>query len=181
MRSNARSRNGSNGRLASGTGFEQISCDVRRKARNKGHPMTRKKSPAFVILVVLTGVASTAHAAPAEAKPDAAAAAKGKIIYQRYCGSCHGAEARGNGPLAPDLRLPPADLTRLAEKNGGQFPFAAVAQAVDGRKTTRGHGAPDMPVWGEVFPKTAGTDSPSVESAVGRLTHYIWSIQKTAK
>jgi len=143
--------------------------------------MTNKR-PILAALVLLMAGASTARSeTPAEAKPDAAAAAKGKIIYQRYCGSCHGPEARGNGPLASDLRLPPSDLTSLAARNGGRFPFAAVAQAVDGRKTTRGHGAPDMPVWGEVFPKTGGTDSPSVESAVGRLTHYLWSIQKTAK
>jgi hypothetical protein len=35
-----------------------------------------------------------------------------------------------------------------------------------------------MPVWGEVFAKTAGTDAPSVEAAVQRITHYVWSIQK---
>lgn len=110
--------------------------------------------------------------------PDVQAAAKGKLIYQRYCASCHGAEARGDGPIAADLRVPPTDLTRLAEKNGGRFPFDTVARAIDGRKETRGHGAPDMPVWGEVFPKTAGTESPSVSTAVGRITHYLWTLQK---
>lgn len=113
----------------------------------------------------------------AEGKPDAPAAAKGKVIYERYCASCHGKEARGDGALAPDLRIAPPDLTTLAAKNHGKFPFDVVAQAVDGRKTTRGHGAPDMPVWGEIFPKTGGTESPSVSSAVGRLTHYLWSVQ----
>jgi len=114
----------------------------------------------------------------AQAKPDAPAAARGKVIYQRYCGSCHGKEARGDGALASDLRVAPPDLTTLAAKNGGKFPFDSVAQAIDGRKTTRGHGASDMPVWGEVFPKTGGTDSSSVSTAVGRLTHYLWSVQR---
>ena len=134
-------------------------------------------------IALLAGTASLALvvSAHAQAKPDAAAAAKGKIIYERYCGNCHGPSGRGDGTLAPDLRVPPTDLTLLAAKNAGKFPFDAVAQAVDGRKTTRGHGTPDMPVWGEIFPKTAGTESPSVESAVGRLTHYLWSLQRTGK
>jgi mono/diheme cytochrome c family protein len=109
--------------------------------------------------------------------PDQRAAAKGKIIYGRYCASCHGVSGRGDGVLAADLKVPPADLTQLTARNGGIFPFAAVARAIDGRQSTRAHGAPDMPVWGEIFKSTKGTDAPSVESAVGRLTHYIWTIQ----
>jgi len=123
---------------------------------------------------LLVGVAGLGRAAQ---HPEPDAAARGKVIYQRYCASCHGSEARGNGPLAPDLRVPPSDLTRLAEKNKGRFPFDLVARSIDGRQTTRGHGTPDMPVWGEIFPKTAGTESPSVNSAVGRIAHYLWSIQ----
>jgi hypothetical protein len=34
-----------------------------------------------------------------------------------------------------------------------------------------------MPVWGEVFGKTSGTDAPTVADAVKRITHYVWSIQ----
>ncbi len=129
-------------------------------------------------VIVAMGAAVTRSQARTEAKPDPAAAAKGRIIYQRYCGSCHGTAARGDGPLAPDLQVAPTDLTSLAAKNGGRFPFNAVVRSIDGGKSTRGHGAPDMPVWAEIFPKTAGTESPSVESAVGRITHYLWSIQK---
>ena len=131
-------------------------------------------------IAILGAAGLLALSAPihAQGKPDAQAAARGKVIYQRYCASCHGKEARGDGVLASDLRVAPHDLTTLTAKNGGKFPFEAVAQSVDGRKTTRGHGAPDMPVWGEIFPKTGGTDSPSVSTAVGRLTHYLWSVQR---
>ncbi len=110
--------------------------------------------------------------------PDAVASAVGQIIYQRYCGSCHGTQGEGDGAMARDLKVPPTDLTRLTKTNKGIFPFDHVVQVIDGRKTMRGHGTPDMPVWGEIFPKTKGTASPSVETAVARITHYIWSIQK---
>ncbi len=131
-----------------------------------------------IALLATAGLLAVGVPIHAQVKPDAAAAAKGRVIYQRYCASCHGVEARGDGTLAPDLRVTPTDLTTLGAKNAGKFPFDAVARAVDGRKNTRGHGAPDMPVWGQIFPKTAGTESPSTATAVGRLTHYLWSIQR---
>jgi mono/diheme cytochrome c family protein len=119
--------------------------------------------------------------ASAAEKLDPAAAAKGKLVYERYCASCHGKEGRGDGPVAAELRTVTTDLTRLAERNGGRFPFEAVVKSVDGRQTVRAHGAPDMPIWGEVFPKTGGTESPSVALAVSRITHYIWSLQTVGK
>jgi mono/diheme cytochrome c family protein len=116
-------------------------------------------------------------AVPAQVRPDPAAAAKGQVIYVRYCASCHGATGRGDGTLAPDLRVAPTDLTRLAARNGSRFPLDAVLGSIDGRRSTRGHGSPDMPVWGEVFRRTAGTAAPDVESATWRIGHYLWSIQ----
>jgi len=112
--------------------------------------------------------------------PDAEAAAKGKVIYERYCAVCHGTNGTGDGPLASELRTAPADLTRLAANNGGVFPAGAVAKAIDGRGTTRAHGTPDMPAWGEVFKRTGGTGVSDIEAAVVRITHYIWSIQRLA-
>jgi mono/diheme cytochrome c family protein len=129
---------------------------------------------AALVLVVL---ASTG-AAQQPQRPDAAEAKNGEIIYVRYCAACHGKSGGGDGPVAADLAKKPADLTALASKNAGKFPFDKVAGAIDGRNTPRSHGLPDMPVWGEVFAKTAGTDSPTVAAAVRRITHYVWSIQK---
>jgi mono/diheme cytochrome c family protein len=135
--------------------------------------------PEHLILMgmgVLVGAVYVAAAPPS--KPDPAAAAQGKVTYARYCASCHGSEAAGDGPLAADLRVPPPDLTLLSVRSGGSFPFEAVAKAIDGRKGTRGHGPPDMPVWGEVFARTQGADAPSPASAVGRITHYLWTLQR---
>ena len=108
---------------------------------------------------------------------DEGEAALGQVIYTRYCAACHGREGKGDGPVAPGLVRKPIDLTALAAKNGGRFPFDKTARAIDGRETPRAHGLPDMPVWGEVFGKTTGTEAPSVADAVKRITHYVWSIQ----
>jgi mono/diheme cytochrome c family protein len=109
---------------------------------------------------------------------DVAQAGRGQAIYLRFCSACHGPMGIGDGPLATGLRTNPTDLTRLAVNNGGVFSYDKVSRAIDGRDTIRMHGPSDMPVWGEVFSKTKGTDAPNPEEAVARITHYIWSIQK---
>ena len=96
----------------------------------------------------------------------------------RYCAACHGKMLKGDGPVASGLTKKPVDLTQLAKKNNGSFPFDKVAATIDGRQTTRMHGNPDMPVWGEIFAMTKGSDAPTAESAVKRITNYIWSLQE---
>jgi mono/diheme cytochrome c family protein len=46
--------------------------------------------------------------------------ASGKEMFTSYCASCHGKDAKGNGPAANPLKQLPADLTTLAKRNGGK-------------------------------------------------------------
>ncbi len=124
--------------------------------------------------------ATPAPAAESVAKasgPDLGEAAAGELIYFRYCAACHGRSLKGDGPVAPGLVKKPIDLTQFARKNNGVFPYEKVAASIDGRQTNRMHGTPDMPVWGEIFALTAGTDAPDAAAAVKRITHYVWSNQ----
>ena len=75
----------------------------------------------------------------------------GKSEFQSSCASCHGADAKGNGPLREQLRVPPPDLTVLARNNNGEFPAAALYQTIDGSKAVSAHGNREMPIWGERF------------------------------
>ena len=113
--------------------------------------------------------------------PDPLEATLGETIYLRYCAACHGRSLKGDGPVAAGLIKRPVDLTALTSRFGGTFPYDRVAAMIDGRQTSRMHGTPDMPVWGEVFALTSGTDAPTAESAVKRITHYIWSNQAKPK
>jgi mono/diheme cytochrome c family protein len=122
-------------------------------------------------LLAATGVAQ------APERADVLEAAAGQTIYTRYCAACHGRDGKGDGPVASGLVKKPIDLTALQAMSGGRFPYEKIARAIDGRDTPRAHGTPDMPVWGEVFGKTSGTDAPTVADAVKRITHYVWSIQ----
>jgi mono/diheme cytochrome c family protein len=96
-------------------------------------------------------------AAAAQAKdPDV-----GTSEFQSSCASCHGTDARGKGPVADQLKVPPPDLTMLAKRNNGAFPKDAVYETISGTKTIPAHGIREMPVWGERF------------NPIIRLPHYV--------
>jgi nucleotide-binding universal stress UspA family protein/mono/diheme cytochrome c family protein len=102
----------------------------------------------------------------------------GAEVYRTYCASCHGTAARGDGPLASAMSKKPANLTEIAKRNGGTFPSEMVFKAIDGRQPVRGHGGPDMPVWGDAFSRSreAG-DADRVKAVIQSLVDYLDSIQ----
>ena len=75
----------------------------------------------------------------------------GKAEYHSSCASCHGIDGKGNGPVSADLKVPPSDLTVLARKNNGVFPFNSVYEIIDGRKAGIAHGTRDMPIWSDRY------------------------------
>ena len=75
----------------------------------------------------------------------------GKSEFISSCASCHGADGKGKGPVAGQLKTPPSDLTVLAKNNSGVFPTNAVYETIYGSKTIPAHGTREMPIWGERF------------------------------
>ena len=75
----------------------------------------------------------------------------GKAEYHSSCAPCHGSDGKGTGPVSAGLKVPPPDLTVLAKKNNGVFPFNSVYEIIDGRKTVIAHGTRDMPIWGDRY------------------------------
>ena len=81
------------------------------------------------------------------------AAAEGDAGAREYavaCAGCHGESGKGDGPLAGLLQIHTPDLTALAAKAGGAFPYAETLRLIDGRNEVRAHGSA-MPVWGDRF------------------------------
>jgi mono/diheme cytochrome c family protein len=108
---------------------------------------------------------------------DKAEASAGQAIYARYCAGCHGASLKGDGPVAAGLVKKPGDLTTIASRNNGVFPFDKVAATIDGRQSKDAHETKDMPIWGEVFALSPGADGAAAERAIARVAHYVWSKQ----
>lgn len=86
-----------------------------------------------------------------EAEDETTALARGRADFKTYCASCHGLTAKGDGPMADQLKNAPADLTQLAAKEGGEFPFWDTYRMIDGREAIAVHGGREMPVWGAEF------------------------------
>lgn len=104
--------------------------------------------------------------------------ASGSAMYHAYCASCHGADARGEGPAAPALKTAPTNLTHLALQNGGVYPEAHVAAVIKGDALTAAHGDKGMPVWGPVFLSLGGErDSAQVALRIRNLVQYLSGIQ----
>jgi len=98
--------------------------------------------------------------------------------YQVYCVSCHGAEGRGDGMIAKSLKKRPADLTTIAQRNGGVFPDDKVFKAIDGRQPESSHGATDMPAWGEVLAKSSGSaGAENTAARIEALVKYVQGLQ----
>ncbi len=81
-------------------------------------------------------------------------AANGRMLYDEFCATCHGVNARGDGPMAPSLLLQPPDLSTLMDRNQGVLPIIRIITRIDGRDPLVSHGSP-MPIYGDFF---AGTD-----------------------
>ena len=103
--------------------------------------------------------------------------AQGKAIYLQYCASCHGPNGEGNGPLAPMLTTPPANLRKLYQRYGNPLPEDQIARFIDGRSDVRLHGPRDMPVWGERFYVDANGNAQEVKSRIAKLVAFLQSIQ----
>jgi mono/diheme cytochrome c family protein len=105
-------------------------------------------------------------------------AGSGKEMYMAYCASCHGRDAKGDGPAAGALKVPPADLTTLAQKNNGKFPSNHVAAVLSGQEEVTAHGSKDMPVWGPVFFRVSHGHPTEVQQRIGNLTLYLKTLQR---
>jgi mono/diheme cytochrome c family protein len=92
---------------------------------------------------------------------------KGPELFMAYCATCHGRDAKGGGPMAASLRIAPTDLTRIAARNGGKFPFLQVQRIISGEQQPPStHGTREMPVWGPIFSEV------SWDQDLGRVRIY---------
>jgi hypothetical protein len=103
---------------------------------------------------------------------------QGKDLFNAYCASCHGSDAKGNGPMATSLKVRPADLTRISRRNHDVFPLMRIQKIISGEEQpSSGHGSREMPVWGPIFSQvTRDVDLGRVR--IDNLTRYLRDIQE---
>lgn len=135
----------------------------------------------FLIALTLVGLTlrgSTSQQAPRQgdqASVKAGPPMSGSDIFKWYCAACHGKNAKGNGPAASELKVPPPDLTTLAKRNKGKFPADYVTRVLmTGPKSS--HGSPEMPVWGPLFSELNAKGRVTVE--INNVVHYLETLQE---
>jgi mono/diheme cytochrome c family protein len=104
----------------------------------------------------------------------------GEELFGRFCASCHGEQAHGDGPVARSLNTAVPDLTRISARYG-EFPAMVIRDTIDGRGVDiRAHGTRAMPVWGYEFWVEEGGDvvaQNTVRDAINRLVEYLRTLQ----
>jgi len=103
----------------------------------------------------------------------------GNVMFKQYCASCHGIDAKGQGPFASMLKVPPADLTTLAKRHDGKFPYDYVSDILRfGPSPTILHGSADMPTWGPIFQYLDKNNERAVQQRIKNLGNYLASLQE---
>lgn len=102
--------------------------------------METMKISGFLAASILIAVAGTAGAEDI-----------GKREYDRQCAACHGTKGKGDGPKAAVTKVSVADLSTLTKRHNGVFPSQRIHAVIDGREAVKGHGAREMPVWGDRY------------------------------
>jgi high-affinity iron transporter len=100
-------------------------------------------------LLLLTA-ATTVRADDADAKVQAADAAKGAAVFKMYCETCHGPTGLGDGPVGKTLNPPPRNFQEAKFKYGdsNQAHFEVITNGA----ASKG-GSPMMAPWGAVIPE----------------------------
>jgi mono/diheme cytochrome c family protein len=128
----------------------------------------------WLIALSLVVLAASGATQPRETRKTAAA--WGKELFETYCATCHGADARGRGPAAASLKRPPPDLTLIRKRHGGEFPTRWVIDFIDGETNVTSHGSRQMPVWGRLFRWKDGSGGARAE--ISALAAYLETIQQ---
>ncbi len=103
---------------------------------------------------------------------------QGQDLFKSYCASCHGLDAKGKGPMAASLKVPPADLRRISIRNHDVFPMMRVQKIIAGEELpAAGHGSSAMPVWGPIFSRVT-TDVDLGRVRIDNLARYLRDIQE---
>jgi hypothetical protein len=133
-----------------------------------------KRTGLIAAAVVLTGYSASAFEAVSLADYS------GEEIYGRFCASCHGDMAHGDGPVARSLGVMVPDLTKITQRYGN-FPTNVIRDTIDGRGARiDAHGSRTMPVWGYEFWIEEGGDvtaQQEMRKTIAKLVDYLRSIQ----
>jgi len=132
--------------------------------------------PLAALLLALSAVGARGTPAQDQNQLPADYVPSGAAIYTQYCAACHGADAKGHGPARASLRKPAPDLTTLAKRHGGKFPYPYVIGVLRFAPGVPSHGSGDMPMWGPLFEYYY--NQKSAQLRIRNLTDFLAGLQE---
>ncbi|ADO41992.1 c-type cytochrome [Ketogulonicigenium vulgare] len=105
----------------------------------------------------------------------------GAQMFAQNCAACHGADGTGSRAMGIAMEPPATDLTRIATRNGGTFPWNSVMSTIDGFGQGGHNGA--MPAFGDgdlgepVLIENNGVSTP-VPAGLLAVANYVYGLQK---
>ena len=137
--------------------------------------VTRNLVLSMAVLALTASVARGQEKQPPKKAANVPIELSGRQIFTSYCAPCHGKDAKGGGPIAPSLTVPPPDLTTLSKRNNGKFPMDHFTTVLKNGVNVPAHGSAEMPIWGSTF-ADANTQR-IVTIRVNDLIQYLESLQ----
>src|SRR5258708_1765080 len=131
----------------------------------------------FLLLAICTAGAR-GNSAPDNNQPRPTYVPSGDQMFRQYCAACHGADAKGNGPVQSALKIPAPNLRTLAKRYGGKFPYEYVTGVLRFGPSLASHGSADMPTWGPIFEYIDNHNQSSVQQRIKNLSEYLASLQE---
>ena len=106
------------------------------------------------------------------------ASVDGEKAFMEDCAGCHGADAKGNGPMGEMLLKSPPDLTHLSANNGGVFPRDYVMSTIAGMARAP-HFSAAMPEFGagDMGP-IVNVEGTPIPARLLALAGYLESVQE---
>jgi mono/diheme cytochrome c family protein len=142
--------------------------------------MSGKKAQVKILLalsvVILCFVAVYSRSQARNAQLPSTYVPSGEDMYKQYCATCHGADGKGRGPSSAEFKTPLPDLTTLANRHGGKFPYAYVYDVLFWGRLAA-HGSPTMPVWGPIFRSLDKRDDNVVRRRIENISAYLVCLQ----
>lgn len=146
-------------------------------SRNDGRTNTAVRSLVLVGSLLLVACVTAAGLTVDQTQFPPNYMPSGDQTYKQYCAACHGADAKGNGPVASLLKTSPPDLTTLARRHAGRFPYNYVANVLEFGPGVSAHGSSDMPTWGPIFQNLDKHNERIVQERINNLCNYLASLQ----
>jgi len=158
--------------------FERLSTDAGpAPARHSGR---MKRLPLLIFSAALATPALAPVATFAEPLPvsDEAIVSIGGKLYQKHCADCHGADGRGGAVTGAAQTVEAPDLTGLAARRDGEFPFWELYEQISGSELMPAHATRHMPIWGQELAVDAGErDAEIARGRILALMAYLATLQ----